>query len=67
MLIKQLPSIANKTNEGYRISPLLFQIHDYMNRIKKNVFTVNHNKMKRTENTQVANTSLVKLYRQGKF
>lgn len=30
MLIKQLPSIANKTNKGYGISPLPFQIHDYM-------------------------------------
>lgn len=28
MLIKQLPSIANKTNKGREISPLPFQIHD---------------------------------------
>jgi len=30
MLINQVPSVANKTDKGYGISPLPFQIHDYM-------------------------------------
>lgn len=40
MLIKQLPSIAKKTNKGYRISPLPFQIGNHMKGNKKKVFTV---------------------------